>query len=154
MAESKPKQLDPSSDFDEDDDFEIESDDEGEHGKITIPVAHFQSRFVAGKDEQAGRSLKDNVLDLDEDGTHQGSLFIELQQILADPHAKDALIRKLLEMNSQEKHVKKASVITAKVPEEKEVEYEGKHDPQNPENEADFNKAYVKVLDSLCLSLR
>ena len=70
---------------------------------------------------------------------------VELQKILADPKSKENLIRKLLETEEKDRAVKKSNAPAKKVPEEKNTEYEGKYDPENPENEMDFKKAYNKV---------
>lgn len=70
--------------------------------------------------------------------------MVELDAILADPNAKEALIRNLLEAAPQQKSQKKQGKETKDIP--SAAEYEGKDDPQNPENEANFKKAYEKVL--------
>ena len=66
MAATKPKQIEIAEHSDLDD-FEVGSDDEGEHAKITVPVTRIQTRGV--KDEQAGKSIPTgNLLELGEDG--------------------------------------------------------------------------------------
>ena len=65
---------------------------------------------------------------------------------------KEDLIKKLLDANPQDKLGKKAAGSTLLKPEAKEVEYEGKYDPKNPENEADFKKAYSKLISKIASS--
>ena len=148
MTSNVPKKIEASNEVEEDDDFDLGSDDEGNTAKIAVPVAHFQSKFVLGKDEQSGKSLqKDDLLSLDEDSKSIITYFlnVELQEILANPEEKEKLIRKLLEREMKERPAKKNPASATKEAEKEEAEYEGKHDPQNPENETDFKKAYNKV---------
>ena len=66
---------------------------------------------------------------------------------MADPTSKEALIRNLLQAAPQQKTQKKQGKGTKDIP--GEADYEGKDDPLNPENEANFKKAYEKVHQKL-----
>eukprot|EP01022_Parablepharisma_sp_SALTPOND_P021433 TRINITY_DN4226_c0_g1_i3.p4 TRINITY_DN4226_c0_g1~~TRINITY_DN4226_c0_g1_i3.p4 ORF type:complete len:447 (+),score=84.11 TRINITY_DN4226_c0_g1_i3:10566-11906(+) len=140
-----PMELEEESDVDE---FELSSEDEGNHGKITVPVSHIQGR--GGKDEQAGRFIPSgNLVNLSEDGQLGFIILLEIQSILANPAAKEELIRRLLEVNPQDKPAKRPPGSITMKAEPKDVEYEGKHDPTNPENETDFKKAYAKLISKI-----
>ncbi len=144
MATMQAKKVDDSDDMG--DDFAVGSDDEGAGVKIAVPVAQFQSRFVGGDDDQQSQSGKggprSDILDLNEDRMRGSLIRIELQEMISDPEKKEELIRKLLDMAPKGKTVRKP-VPPKTVP--GLMDYEGKDDPENPENEADFKKAYTKV---------
>jgi len=146
MAANKPK----AHFDDEEDEFEVGSDDEGSFGKISVPVAHIQTR--SGKDEQSGKFIPEgNLLELNEERILAFfNNFLEIQSIIDNPQAKDELIKRLLESEAQPKPMKKVvpKIIEKSAP-PKEITYEGKFDESNPENEADFKKAYAKLINKM-----
>lgn len=66
---------------------------------------------------------------------------VEIDECMEDEEARKELIEKLLgERSGRARRRKKES---------KKSDYEGKNDPENPENELDFRKAYKKLAGKL-----
>jgi len=81
---NKNKQDEEENSQGSDEDFDVGSDDDDKNDKISIPVAHFESKFLAEKEEQGGRPAADskfNILNLNDEGNLR-DLFIIIQKLI------------------------------------------------------------------------
>ncbi len=66
-----------------------------------------------------------------------------------DPGTKEELIQKLLKKDGSKQQKSQLRRLESPVADKAAKPYPGKNDPQNPENEADFKKAYRKLAEKL-----
>lgn len=71
---------------------------------------------------------------------------VGLQEALGDPDSKAQIIQSLLKGGAQGSQRKGSRRSQSAEEEPQDRDYPGKEDPENPENEQNFNKAYSKVM--------
>jgi len=84
----------------------------------------------------------DELLNMDEDSNYLIITIIGVNEYMEDHEAKKELIQRLLNVSARKNR-------TEKKKEDNKRAYSRSEDPTNPENEADFKKAYKKLAEKL-----
>eukprot|EP00831_Metopus_contortus_P046144 TRINITY_DN3702_c0_g1_i4.p1 TRINITY_DN3702_c0_g1~~TRINITY_DN3702_c0_g1_i4.p1 ORF type:complete len:222 (+),score=67.02 TRINITY_DN3702_c0_g1_i4:34-699(+) len=134
------KEIESDNDEFDDDDFNLDSEDEAVAVAVKIPGTTSQSKPIPHKEEQVGK------------GTVQEKS--EVQSVANKkvyPTEKEKLLEMLMNQEQGPKPAAKRDVpaLYNLNTDLKKAQYEGKEDPDNPENEIDFKKAYYKLVNSL-----